>query len=213
MRIPSKTALAASCLLVFFCSITALKAQQLRTQYPEIALSDKRVLIHARVESFDGISFCITHDSGIEGAVPWQVMPSVWQTAFSRDPDRKARSLDSRRMSEKKVESTSLIPPLQQTAVADQISAQGGGKLHVVAAVPVESKSSLPSIPKSPGKSILTIVGILAIPYFFPTIVGCRKRNSGAIFVLNLFLGWTFVGWVVALVWAVTRDDAKVAAA
>jgi hypothetical protein len=23
-----------------------------------------------------------------------------------------------------------------------------------------------------------------------------------AIFVLNLFLGWTFVGWVVALVWA-----------
>jgi hypothetical protein len=45
----------------------------------------------------------------------------------------------------------------------------------------------------------------LAIVYFFPTIVGLRHHNSTAIFLLNLFLGWTFVGWVVALVWAATR--------
>ena len=42
--------------------------------------------------------------------------------------------------------------------------------------------------------------------YFLPTIVGWSKRNAGAIFVLNLLLGWTFVGWVVALVWALTYD-------
>jgi hypothetical protein len=44
--------------------------------------------------------------------------------------------------------------------------------------------------------------------YFLPTIIAaiCKHRNSGAIFVLNLFLGWTFLGWVVALVWACTND-------
>jgi hypothetical protein len=48
---------------------------------------------------------------------------------------------------------------------------------------------------------------ILAI-YFFPTIIAAArgKRNSGAIFVLNFFLGWSFIGWVVALVWALTHD-------
>lgn len=44
--------------------------------------------------------------------------------------------------------------------------------------------------------------------YFIPT--GCAllvgKRNVGAIFILNLFLGWTFLGWVVALIWAFLHD-------
>jgi serine/threonine protein kinase len=33
------------------------------------------------------------------------------------------------------------------------------------------------------------------------------KRNTLAIFLLHLFLGWTLVGWIVALVWAVKADD------
>lgn len=39
-----------------------------------------------------------------------------------------------------------------------------------------------------------------------PTIIGFSKDNAGAIFALNLFLGWTFIGWVIALVWALTKD-------
>ena len=44
--------------------------------------------------------------------------------------------------------------------------------------------------------------------YFFPTIIAIirKKSNVGAILVLNLFLGWTFIGWIVALVWAVSSD-------
>jgi Superinfection immunity protein len=42
--------------------------------------------------------------------------------------------------------------------------------------------------------------------YFLPSIVGHNKRNFGAIFVLNFLLGWTIVGWIVALVWALTAD-------
>ena len=42
--------------------------------------------------------------------------------------------------------------------------------------------------------------------YFIPAIVAYSRKhnNSTAILILNLFLGWTFIGWVVALVWSAT---------
>jgi len=50
------------------------------------------------------------------------------------------------------------------------------------------------------------LIGVGGLMYFLPSIVGREKRNIGAIFMLNLFLGWTLVGWVVALVWAMTVE-------
>lgn len=45
--------------------------------------------------------------------------------------------------------------------------------------------------------------------YFAPTTIAhyAKKRNFGAIFFLNLALGWTLVGWVVAMVWAMAKED------
>jgi len=45
--------------------------------------------------------------------------------------------------------------------------------------------------------------------YFLPSIIALArsKRNTLSIFLLNCFLGWTLVGWVVALVWAAKADD------
>lgn len=42
--------------------------------------------------------------------------------------------------------------------------------------------------------------------YFAPAIVGEVRRHPQrhAISALNLFLGWTLLGWVAALVWALT---------
>ena len=37
----------------------------------------------------------------------------------------------------------------------------------------------------------------------------CRKRTAGSIFVLNLLLGWTLIGWAIALKWALTREEQK----
>ena len=52
------------------------------------------------------------------------------------------------------------------------------------------------------------LIGIIIIfsIYFLPTIISRNKNNAGAIFALNLFLGWTFIGWVISLVWALTKD-------
>jgi hypothetical protein len=64
-------------------------------------------------------------------------------------------------------------------------------------------------------KKAMFAVGLLAVGaalsifiYFLPSIVGRHKTNAVAIFMLNLFLGWTFLGWIVALVWACTEDSA-----
>ena len=55
--------------------------------------------------------------------------------------------------------------------------------------------------------AILILLIPVGIPvYFLPAILGRRKRNARAIFVLNLLVGWTFLGWVGALIWALIRE-------
>jgi hypothetical protein len=61
------------------------------------------------------------------------------------------------------------------------------------------------------GLPILLIVVICIVAFcihFLPAIVAGnrRARNFVWILVLNLFLGWTFIGWIVALVWAMTDE-------
>jgi hypothetical protein len=53
------------------------------------------------------------------------------------------------------------------------------------------------------------VFGVGFLLYFLPSIIALArsKRNTLSIFLLNFFLGWTLVGWVVALVWAVKADD------
>jgi hypothetical protein len=47
---------------------------------------------------------------------------------------------------------------------------------------------------------------------FLPTLVAKSRNhpNTLAIFLVNLFFGWTFIGWVVSLVWACMRPAAPV---
>ena len=46
------------------------------------------------------------------------------------------------------------------------------------------------------------------VMYFLPTIIAAikSKRDTVAILLLNLFLGWSVIGWIVALVWASKSD-------
>ena len=52
------------------------------------------------------------------------------------------------------------------------------------------------------------LVTWLALLYMLPTIIAAvqQRTNTGAIAALNALLGWTFIGWVVALVWAMTKN-------
>jgi ABC-type transport system involved in cytochrome c biogenesis permease component len=50
---------------------------------------------------------------------------------------------------------------------------------------------------------------IILLVYFMPTVIALlsKKKNTLAILTLNLLLGWTVLGWIIALVWAVTKDN------
>lgn len=59
---------------------------------------------------------------------------------------------------------------------------------------------------------ILLIVLAIAIGlavYFLPTIIGFKRNqpNKVSILLLNLFLGWSLIGWVIALVWATKKEQ------
>lgn len=63
------------------------------------------------------------------------------------------------------------------------------------------------------GIIVLLIIGFNV--YLVPTWVayGRGHHNRGAILAMNILLGWTFLGWVAALVWSLMRVDAPKKAA
>ena len=54
----------------------------------------------------------------------------------------------------------------------------------------------------------LWIIMIICVFYFLASVIayGRRTKRVCGIILLNLFLGWTFIGWVGALVWAVSDN-------
>jgi O-antigen/teichoic acid export membrane protein len=54
----------------------------------------------------------------------------------------------------------------------------------------------------------ISVIGSL-IAYFIPIMVALFRKhpNMAPILVVNIFLGWTLIGWVVALAWALTAQS------
>ena len=44
--------------------------------------------------------------------------------------------------------------------------------------------------------------------YFVPAITAYekKKKDKGAILALNILLGWSIIGWIIALIWAIKKD-------
>jgi len=61
------------------------------------------------------------------------------------------------------------------------------------------------------GGSTLVGLAIALFVYFLPAIIGRIRGvpNLGSIFVINLFLGWTLIGWVIALAMAARSREVK----
>ncbi|PBJ02113.1 superinfection immunity protein [Pseudomonas sp. ACN5] len=49
---------------------------------------------------------------------------------------------------------------------------------------------------------VLLVVAFVA--YFLPTFIASKRNhpNGNSIGLLNIFLGWTFIGWLAALIWS-----------
>lgn len=56
-------------------------------------------------------------------------------------------------------------------------------------------------IAKDSKMSILIVFVVLFVLYFLPTITTAwySTNNNTSVFLINFFLGWTIIGWLVAL--------------
>lgn len=54
----------------------------------------------------------------------------------------------------------------------------------------------------------LIIITLLVILYFLPSIIAniTHCRNEKNIKTLNMFFGWTGLGWVIALIWVIIEN-------
>jgi hypothetical protein len=60
----------------------------------------------------------------------------------------------------------------------------------------INDPSFIPSLGISFGLMFLTFY---LLPFW---IAFARRYHVGKVFLMNFFLGWTFIGWVISLVWA-----------
>ena len=56
---------------------------------------------------------------------------------------------------------------------------------------------------------LVFVILLLIFFYFIPSFnaYGRRHKNKEAILILNVVAGWTFVGWVIALVWSYKIEE------
>jgi hypothetical protein len=52
----------------------------------------------------------------------------------------------------------------------------------------------------------MTFLFLSALFYFLPTILARHSPDFFGVFMVNLFFGWTVIGWFVALIWAASKD-------
>jgi hypothetical protein len=45
-------------------------------------------------------------------------------------------------------------------------------------------------------------LGLALFLYLIPTIIGWDKKNRVGITILNIFMGWSLLGWLAVLIWA-----------
>ena len=75
---------------------------------------------------------------------------------------------------------------------------------EIIAALPPPIENT----PVSPLLTVLEIVCVVSV-YFVPCIVAAhyQSKHLPFIFALNLFLGWTGIGWLVALAKSLPKID------
>jgi hypothetical protein len=58
-------------------------------------------------------------------------------------------------------------------------------------------------------RKTVTLISTLFIMYWLPTIIAIARQAHSAlgVFLLNFFLGWTVIGWILALIWSLAADN------
>jgi len=57
----------------------------------------------------------------------------------------------------------------------------------------------------------LVLLILAAIFYFIPTVIACKREagHTDTIFFINLLFGWTVLGWIAVLTWAIVEKPVE----
>lgn len=57
----------------------------------------------------------------------------------------------------------------------------------------------------------LIAIAVMAFIYVTPMIIASNRKhmNTGSIIVVNLFLGWSVIGWIAALAWSLSSHTKR----
>ena len=53
---------------------------------------------------------------------------------------------------------------------------------------------------------ILFLTSLIIMLYFLPALIGSSRKDAVGICLLNVFLGWTLIGWIAAFIWAISKE-------
>ena len=55
------------------------------------------------------------------------------------------------------------------------------------------------------------VIVVAVVLYFLPSLVASNRKHpqQGPILIVSLLLGWTLIGWVVALAWAAAGESGQ----
>ena len=54
---------------------------------------------------------------------------------------------------------------------------------------------------------VVLIFALAVVTYIFPALMAFRRGHPGrnGVLILNILIGWTVIGWIVALIWAFSQ--------
>lgn len=55
------------------------------------------------------------------------------------------------------------------------------------------------------------VLSLIILAYLLPSLVAFARhhRNDNSICVINIFLGWTILGWIICLAWSFSSNVAE----
>jgi uncharacterized membrane protein YqaE (UPF0057 family) len=185
-------------IILIASAICALAAPRDEIEFPEFSIgtnSTKKTTISRR----NNTEAIIRYEGGITKAriLDLKNLPEDWYRDARAEEAR--LSAEAKRAEERRIEQQKLLEEREKER-RRQLQAARAKTVYVPEPEPP------PTMASKAGESAAAIafgIFFLAV-YFIPSGValGNKSRNVGAIFILNIFLGWTLIGWVAALVWA-----------
>jgi hypothetical protein len=182
----------------------------------DIVTTKGTVYRDAEVKGVDRDGLRISHRDGV-AFVPFENLTSEWQSRYGWTPEKAAavkaeKAVEAAQAEQRRIVAAQAEQERQRVA-AESARAQATQEAdavqretdRIVAEKDAQAQAKIAAETAKRQRHIKFLV-IAGCIYFLPAVIGFRKRNGFAILVLNLFLGWTLLGWVLALIWACMRD-------